>query len=288
LQPAENLHRISPRINDEAPEISPDHHSSIIAAIERTYTREGRDASGTYSIEGTRLVERAVANGQAILRIALGQAFGGTERERLLLERLPVDVEPQVLDEGDMQRLTGERDYGRIIALLPLPESTRLTDKPVPPRVLLVADGIRDPGNLGAMIRTGLASWADGLLAIGVSDPWHPKAVRTSMGSLFKLPVYVADHADAAIEAVKVLGYTCIGSCPAGETDLSELQLDTGPVALFMGSESFGLAESVREQMDRRVRIPMPEGVDSFSVNAATAVLLHEIRRQRRPTGPGN
>ncbi|MFP6906120.1 MAG: RNA methyltransferase [Verrucomicrobiota bacterium] len=279
---------MQPRINDEAPEINPDHHSSIIAAIERTYTREGRDASGTYSIEGTRLVERAVGSGQAILRIALGQAFGGPERERLLLEMLPVDVEPQVLDEVDMQRLTGERDYGRIIALLSLPESTRLADRPVPPRVLLVADGIRDPGNMGAMIRTGLASWADGLLAIGVSDPWHPKAVRTSMGSLFKLPVYVADHASAAIEEVKDLGYTCIGSCPAGETDLSELQLDAGPVALFMGSESFGLVESVREQMDQRVRIPMPDGVDSFSVNAATAVLLHEIRKQGIPAVPGN
>jgi TrmH family RNA methyltransferase len=206
----------------------------------------------------------------------------------LLLEMLPVDVEPQVLDEVDMQRLTGERDYGRIIALLSLPESTRLADRPVPPRVLLVADGIRDPGNMGAMIRTGLASWADGLLAIGVSDPWHPKAVRTSMGSLFKLPVYVADHANAAIEEVKDLGYTCIGSCPAGETDLSELQLDAGPVALFMGSESFGLIESVREQMDQRVRIPMPDGVDSFSVNAATAVLLHEIRKQGIPAVPGN
>ena len=271
------------RINRRGRKINTDEQRSIIAAIARTYTREGREASGTYSIEGTRLVERAVRSRQHILRIALQERFGEEAREQSLLNDLPAEAKRQVLSLQDMQHLTGNRDFGGIIAVLPLPEITYLAEAPNPPKLLLVADGIRDPGNLGAMIRTGLASWADGLLAIGVSDPWHPKAIRTSMGSLFKLPVYRAADTNGAIEQLKASGYTCIGSCLQGETTLPNLKPMPGPVALFMGSESFGLTDEVLQQMNHRVTIPMPEGVDSFSMNAATAVLMYEIRRARCP-----
>jgi len=112
-------------------------------------------------------------------------------------------------------------------------------------------------------------------VAVGHTDPFHPKAVRTSMGSVCKLPV-------VRVSSVSELeGWTLIGTVCEDGTELAEMDFSGERVALLMGSEAFGLSAGLQARLDRRVRIPMRSGVDSFSVNAAAAVVLVECLRSR-------
>jgi TrmH family RNA methyltransferase len=136
---------------------------------------------------------------------------------------------------------------------------------------------IEEPGNAGALIRTAHCSFASGVIAVGVSDPYHPKAIRTSMGSLFKIPIVQQFELEPVLEqlgSLRRVAAVSSGGAPPWEVSF-EPQL-----ALFVGRESAGLPDAVVSRLDEVVSIPMPSGVDSFSVNAAAAVLMYEANRR--------
>jgi len=146
---------------------------------------------------------------------------------------------------------------------------------------VVVGRDLADPGNTGAVIRSALAAGATGFLAVGNTDPWHPKSVRTSMGSLFALPIRKVETDAEWLEGLGSLGFETFATvCRDGES-LPAARPSGNRVAVVMGSEAFGLPEDLIDRMDRRITIPMPEGVDSFSVNAAVAVLAYTLLRER-------
>ena len=143
-----------------------------------------------------------------------------------------------------------------------------------------VAVDVEDPGNVGALTRTALASGAVALAAIGVSDPYHPRAVRTSRGSLFKLPIVRYTSAEPLLDELAKLSVRTFGAVSSGGVAPFEDPPDADPLAIFLGNEAFGLPARIRDRMDRLLTIPMRPGVDSFSVNAVAAILLYEARRR--------
>jgi len=146
----------------------------------------------------------------------------------------------------------------------------------------VVLDGIQDPGNLGAVVRSADGAGCDLVLVTGRSaDPYHPRAVRATMGSIFRLPV-VEQSTDSVTERLRSHGYRLAGADPHGGVVYREAELG-GRVALVLGSEGSGISPGLREQLDITVTIPLNAGVESLSVGAAAAVLLFEIARQRRP-----
>jgi TrmH family RNA methyltransferase len=147
--------------------------------------------------------------------------------------------------------------------------------------ILLVALDVEDPGNVGALVRTALASGAAGFIAVGVSDPHHPKAVRTSMGSLFKIPVLSYPAYGPLMEELRSAGARSFGAVSSGGIPLPEIDTAGNAVALFMGGEAFGLPEAVVSQLDTLVTVPMVSEVDSYSVNAAAAIILYELVARR-------
>jgi TrmH family RNA methyltransferase len=145
----------------------------------------------------------------------------------------------------------------------------------------LVLESVQDPGNLGSIVRSADAAGCQLCFVTGPSvDPYHPRAVRATMGSIFRLPLIRAES-DSALRALADDGFELIGADPHdGETyDTCDL---TGRVALVLGGESAGLNDAVRARLSRTVRVPMREGVESLSVAAAAAVLLFETARQGR------
>ena len=176
---------------------------------------------------------------------------------------------------------TDGRSLGGFLGLAALPEVRVLGDvlarEPKP--LLLGAVGLDDPGNVGALVRTAHASGAAALVAVGCTDAFHPRAVRTSMGSIFRLPVLEFSELAEALAALRQAGVHSWGSVCEGGQSLRELRAVDGPRAMFLGSEAFGLEQRCRGYFDGLVSIPMPVGVDSLSVNAAAAVLLYGLPR---------
>jgi TrmH family RNA methyltransferase len=254
---------------------------NIIAAIRRTASQKGRRLSGLYSIEGIRLHERAVRAGCVPVGTVVSARLAedpDSRIKRLLGELEAAGGEVHVVSDQILEELTEGRGFGEMAGLVALPTNVVLLPEH---HTVLVGSDISDPGNCGALVRTGLAGGADLFLAAGKTDPFHPKSLRTSMGSLFKMPVRVEDQVEEAVATLKQAGYQLIGlSCDA-VTDLPRAEIRRDRVAVIMGSESFGLPDSIRNQLDIEARIPMPEGVDSFSVNAAAAIVLYEINRDK-------
>jgi TrmH family RNA methyltransferase len=150
--------------------------------------------------------------------------------------------------------------------------------------LIVVCDGVQDPGNLGAIVRSSDAAGAAGLILTGSSaDAHHPRSVRASMGSMFRLPVERMELADAT-RRLKGENLTLIGTRVAAGEDYRDAPL-RGPCALFFGAEGAGLDESFLSTLDHTVTIPLHEEVESLSVGAAVAVTLFEAVRQRRPPG---
>lgn len=209
-----------------------------------------------------------------------------SERIRRIVEGLVAGAcDLQVAPEDVIRELTDGRSLGSVVGLVRLPGPRALGElireaKPRP-ATLLVAMDVEEPGNVGALVRTGLASGAAAFLAVGASDAFHPKAVRTSMGGVFKLPIVHYREPGPLLGELASRGVTTVGATAAEGVPLPLQGFGSGPLAVILGSEAFGLSPELLQAMDQRVTIPMASDVDSFSVNAAAAVLLYEIRLRR-------
>ena len=147
--------------------------------------------------------------------------------------------------------------------------------------LVLVADGVQNPGNLGGLLRTAEAAGASGAILTGAcADPFSWKALRGSMGSAFRLPLLRGLTIEQALDALEARGVAVLATAQDGERRYDEADL-RGPVALVVGSEGAGLPDSVRARATARLRVPLAGPVESLNVGVAAALVLFEAARQR-------
>ena len=259
----------------------------ILREIRATYSKKGRRSLGLCSLEGVRVFERAVAAGAAIVGVLVDKAFLADTSERyqgLRNALASCEIPLHCVDDGVMQELTGGRQLGGIIGLAELPAEPSVAEVleaggERSPLLMVAGVGFNDPGNIGALVRTGHASGVSAVLAVGCTDAFHPRSVRTSMGSVFRIPVINLPDVASMTAALSTNGVRSIGAITTGGLPLPELTKIPGPSAVVMGSEAFGLSDEEQAPLDELVTIPMTASVDSYSVNAAAAVMLYELRR---------
>lgn len=154
---------------------------------------------------------------------------------------------------------------------------------------LVVIEEAEKPGNLGAVLRTADAAGVDAVIAPSPADGrgtdlHNPNVIRASLGAYFTVPT-VATSNEQAIAWLRERGIAIVAATPAAEALYTESDL-TGPLAVVVGSEAWGLSESWLAAADRRVRIPMAGSVDSLNLSASAALMMYEVVRQRmRPSG---
>jgi TrmH family RNA methyltransferase len=140
--------------------------------------------------------------------------------------------------------------------------------------------GVQDPGNLGTIIRSADAFGASGvILSKGTVDLYNPKVVRSTMGSLFHLPIITVEDDQETIEHLKQKGVKIIATAVDAKRVVSTADLK-GPVAVLVGNEGAGLPGEIVKLADEVVKIPMPGKAESLNVGVSTAILLYEILRQ--------
>ena len=151
--------------------------------------------------------------------------------------------------------------------------------RPGPGDVWVVLDRVRDPGNLGTVIRTIDAVGAKGVILIGeATDPFSLETVRATMGSIFAVPVTKATP-DAFLAWRKGFAGLVAGTHLKGAVDYRSVPFGDGPVLLLMGNEQQGLPDNLAQSCDVLLRIPQEGKADSLNLAVATGVMLFEIRR---------
>lgn len=148
-------------------------------------------------------------------------------------------------------------------------------------RFLLLLDGLEDPHNVGALLRTAEAAGAQGMVvtkhrSVGLTGG----VAKASVGALARVPVARVGNLVQAIETVKQAGFWVVGADQNGEQLFTQAKL-TGPIAVVVGAEGKGLSRLVKERCDLVVRIPMAAAVASLNASVAGALLLYEVVRQR-------
>ncbi|MFV1961179.1 MAG: TrmH family RNA methyltransferase, partial [Acidimicrobiia bacterium] len=150
--------------------------------------------------------------------------------------------------------------------------------------LILAAESIEKPGNLGAMLRTADASGANGFVAVGeTADVFNPNAIRASTGALFSVPVAVCSLDDFG-PWLREKSIQLVAASPDSPDTLWDTDM-TGASALMVGTEDKGLSESARERSDRLVMIPMSGSSDSLNTSVSLALLAFEAVRQRTAVG---
>jgi len=254
-----------------------------------------RRTEGLTVIEGMREVTRAVENGWHPAELWLCDAFSkGWKSEpetfHCLKNNRPVGAADFQCSEHVFSKISYRENPDGILAVGPLVGKT-LDELKLPDNLLiLVAEGVEKPGNLGALLRTADGAGADAVIVCDpATDLNNPNVIRNSIGTLFYLPVAEATS-EAAITFLKERGVRILSAVPDAETLYTETDL-TGPLAIVVGSEDQGLSnvwlarhslgDGGEKAADLNLKIPMLGKNDSLNVSVSAAILLYEAVRQR-------
>ena len=235
--------------------------------------RDRREA-GAFVVEGVRLVEEAANSNWPMRFVLYDESL--SERGMSKVESLTsqgVDVEE--VSTSVMKAMSETENPQGILAVL---ESIQL---PITnnPSFILIPDQIRDPGNLGTLLRSAAATGAQAVLVPPeTTDAFAPKVLRSGMGAHFKLPIQSMSW-DEISEVIKSAGLQVLIADMDGQS-CWEIDL-TKPVALVIGSEAEGASESARKLANQKISVPMSGEMESLNAGVAGSVLMFEVVRQR-------
>ena len=191
------------------------------------------------------------------------------------------DTEKWTVSRAVFEKMSFRERPDGWLAVFPIPHTSlhdlQLSAAPL----IVVAESVEKPGNLGAILRSADAAHIDALLVCDPRvDPWNPNVVRASRGALFSLPVVECDNA-SALAWLQARRIRILAATPSAEVIYSDVDLREA-VAVAVGTEDEGLSEFWMSNADVRVRIPMEGRVNSLNVSVSTALILYEAVRQRR------
>jgi len=241
--------------------------------------RKQRDEEQAFVVEGVRLAEEALQAGQRPELLLYTSQL--SERGQAVVEAFrtagveTLEVAPRLMDSlSDTETSQG------VLGVFPLPQRG-VENLPAGLNFALIADNLRDPGNLGTLLRSAAAAGVQAaLLSPGTTDAFAPKVLRAGMGAHFRLPVlhlgWEAIRAACQEQGLRVFLAEAASGAAMWDLDLR------GPLALMVGSEAEGSSPEARSLASQAIRIPMPGQSESLNAAVAASILLFEIVRQRR------
>ena len=239
-------------------------------------------------LTGIHAVREALQAGSAFDRIIIAKGRQDTRVEEIVQLARAQNIPVRFEDRNQLDRLTNSRDHQGVVAVAAARPPATLEDildrankSKGQMGLIVLLDGVEDPHNLGAIIRTALAAGADGIViperrAAGLTDT----VARASAGALAHLPVAKVTNLARAMEELKEAGYWLVGLDENGEKSYTEVDYTT-PTGIVMGGEGSGLHELTRKRCDFVVSLPTSGPVKSLNVSVATGVVLFEALRQR-------
>lgn len=245
--------------------------------------KKGRAQQAKFLIEGTHLCREALmakANLELLLYTQDGfQSQGGN---RVVVEAQKQGVPNLRVSQSILKSLADTvtpQGPLAVVSRWPLAASRARGN------VLVLLDRVRDPGNVGTIIRTADAAGVDGvILSRGTADPFSPKVLRSTMGSIFHLSVEVEVDAEGIVADLKKKGYRIFIAEPKARRSHTEIRYPRR-FLLVAGNEAQGVRHSLMAQADELIRVPIRGRAESLNVSVATGVILYEALRQRDVKG---
>ena len=238
---------------------------------------------GLFVAEGEKVVRRLLESPFTVVSVLLPEKW--VKSLAPLLEGRPERVEVFVAEKEVLEALTGFSMYQGLLALGKVPAQPALEQilaESPRPRLLAAADGLSNAENLGALVRNCAAFNVQGLIVSETSSsPFLRRAVRSSMGAVFQIPIFESVRLVESLAVLRQDGVSCIAAHPS-ERDRRLSQADLArDCCIVFGSEGYGISREALELCEEAVAIPMPPSVDSLNVGSAAAVFLYEANRQR-------
>jgi len=266
------------------PEIITSAQNAKLKALVALRNRKEREATGLCLVEGLREIQMAVANGYGIetLYFCRGEFSGDGEKSLREMKSLSESAK-QVIELGDVAFEKAAVREGRdgLIATVKMRTWTWKDIKPSARPLILAAQNIEKPGNLGALLRTAEAAGATALVTLDAKvDVWNPNAIRSSLGCVFRVPVINQSSEEFAAEC-RNRGIRTVAAALTEKSQSHDAVDMTGPTAIVMGGEAWGLTDWWLHNADATAMIPMHGKVDSLNVSVAAGILMFEALRQR-------
>jgi TrmH family RNA methyltransferase len=252
-------------------------HNPLVKQIRKLHNSKERHQQNLFLLEGTNLLEIAYKIRYPLTTLVATPQWQTTN----------VKLWQNLITQA--QRIeTVSEEIIKMIGTTVNPEGVVATasrdnwQKTIPPLVQLglILETIQDPGNLGTIIRTAVATGVDGLWLSGDSvDLDHPKVLRASAGEWFRLPMHLSDNLTEIVKSYQNQGMQIIATLPQVPKTYWEVDFSR-PSLILLGNEARGLSSQLVSLADEQVTIPLAGGVESLNVAIAAALLLYEFQRQ--------
>jgi 23S rRNA (guanosine2251-2'-O)-methyltransferase len=241
---------------------------------------------GMAVLAGIHPVREALRAGRALERVSVARGAGGARLQEIIdlcrKAGVPVRFEPREA----LDRLSRNAPHQGVVAIAAAQRAARLEDVLAQAGLLVVLDGVEDPHNLGAIVRTAYAAGATAVVAPERrAAPLSEAAAKAAAGALALLPVVRVANINRALEEMKRAGFWIFGVDERGPQPYYEASY-TDPAALVFGGEGRGLHELTRKRCDFLLRIPMSGQIASLNVSVAAGIVLFDWRRRTGRDAP--
>ncbi|TYQ15915.1 UNVERIFIED_CONTAM: TrmH family RNA methyltransferase [Acetivibrio alkalicellulosi] len=255
--------------------------NQIIKEVRCLKDKKHRDAKKMFFIEGIRFVQEAMEENVNILKILISEKLeylnGGKQILKSIKQR---DIPVFELSDKLFKEISDTDNPQGILAIINMKEYL-LYDVFDDKNFFIVLDSIQDPGNMGTIIRTADAAGATAvLISKGCVDVYNPKVLRSTMGSIFHLPICFCKDMVKDLQDMKNRGIKLCAAHLEGQLNYYDLNYKDN-VAVIVGNEANGVSDSIREISTDLVKIPMEGGAESLNASVAAGLLMFEVMRNR-------
>ncbi len=244
--------------------------------------KKGRKKSNLFLVEGTRLTQEALLSVWEVKQLYCTHSFKENQSSAEILALAKKrGVKFLEIQERALRKMAETENPQGVVAVVEKRELNLDEFLKSQPELVIALDNIRDPGNLGTIIRTADALGVEGIFISRDSvELYNPKVVRGTMGSLFHLaifyPVILTELIQKLRGRIRILGAVAKGGIPCQEFDFSE------PLCLLIGGEAFGLSDGLLKLADEKISIPQYGSAESLNASVAAGILLYEIARFKK------
>lgn len=261
--------------------ISSAHNNTIKRLAKLVNDRRVRQATGLTALDGQSLVFDYVQAGGVVETILFSRDELSSPAIKELI-KMTQSTRQIVLPSNLFRKISAVENSQGVVAIVPVRAKEHDSFQPRNSRSVVVLERIQDPGNLGAILRSGLAfGVTDIFISLESVEAFSPKVVRASMGACFCLNIYPDAPLQAMLKKLKT-SHQLIATSPHAVKTLSDIDLSTAPVIWMFGNEGSGLSTDLLDLANEVLRIPQSDQVESLNLASAVTVCLYEQLRQRQ------